>query len=62
MPKLKLYAQIMQMTKLFKCMLMINNKCNDNTYKESKDREKQTQEFIIEVQQITYVSALSTMT
>ena len=48
-PKLKLYAQIMQMDKLFKCMLMINNKCNDNRYKKSRDREKQTQEFVIEV-------------
>ena len=44
MPKLKLYAQIMQMNKFFKCMLMIDNK-----YKESMDREKRTQKFVIEV-------------
>ena len=62
MPKLKLYAQIMQMDKFFKYMLMINNKCKDNKYKESRDREKQTQEFVIEVRLIAYVSTLSRTT
>ena len=42
MPKLKFYAQIMQMNKFFKSMLMINNKYNDNRYKESRDCKKQT--------------------
>ena len=45
------------MNKLFKCMLMIDNK-----YKESRDREKQTQEFVIDVRLIAYVPALSTTT
>ena len=40
MSKLKLYAQIMQMDKFVECRLMINNKCKDNKYKESKDREE----------------------
>ena len=62
MPKLKLYAQIMQKDKFLKCMLMINNKCKDNKYKESRDREKQIQEFVIEVRVIAYVPLLSTMT
>ena len=35
--KFKLYAQVMQMNKFFRCMLMIDNK-----YKESKDRESNT--------------------
>ena len=39
MPKLKLYAQIMQINKFFKCMLMIDSKCKDNKYQESRDRE-----------------------
>ena len=39
MPKLKLYAQIMQINEFFKCMLMIDNKYKDNKYKESKDWE-----------------------
>ena len=47
----------MQMDKFFNCMLMINNK-----YKESRDNEKQTQKFTIEVQLIAYVPALSTTT
>ena len=57
MPKLKLYAQIIQKGQILKCMLIINNKC-----KESKDREKQIQEFVIEVRLIAYVPALSMMT
>ena len=39
MSKLKLYAQIMQINKFFKYMLMIDNKCKDNICKESNDRE-----------------------
>ena len=62
MPKLKLCAQIMEMNKFFNCMLMINNKCNDNKYKESRNREKQTQEFVIEVRLIAYIAALSKTT
>ena len=39
MPKLKFYAQIMQINKFFKCMLMIDNKYKANKCKESNDRE-----------------------
>ena len=39
MPKLKLYAQIVQINKFYKCMQMIDNKCMDNKCKECKDRE-----------------------
>ena len=62
MPKLKLYAQNMIMNKFFKCVLMIDNKCKNNKCKESRDREKQTQKFVIDVRLIVYVSALNTMT
>ena len=57
MTKLKFYAQNMQMDKFFKCMLMIYNK-----YKKGRDREKQTQEFVIEVRLIVYIPALSATT
>ena len=60
MPKLKLYTKIIQMNKFFKCMLMIDNNCKDNKRKESRDKRKQTQEFVIEFRLIAYVPALST--
>ena len=35
----KTLCTILQMNKFFKCMLMIDNKCKDNKYKEYRDRE-----------------------